>query len=301
MMRSQPDFIYVGLKRSASSFLRGYFNCHPDIVWQRKPVPELYDALFRGSRFETGCEVPNGARFITGSEFLATGPIFDSDRFWEENRLRPGLSCAAAGCRLNPAEIAQGLKRVWPAAKIIIVLRSQIDWFRTHYRVFISNLPAGQHRFRDFLTTPEGQVLLNGGSYHRTLKAYFDLFGRENVDVALFEDVRDNETGMLRALCAFLGVREVPYDPQYRRYNRGPSNAEVNVKSWLAAVGISPRTLAPLRPLVRAIRARLPAKLSAADPIPAEDCRMLGATYAESNRETARLIGRDLQAAGYPW
>ena len=78
--------------------------------------------------------------------------------------------------------------------------------------------------------------MLNAGFYHRIVEAYFDFFGRERVYVGLFEDIRDDEQAALAALCAFLGVREAAYDRNFRRYNRGPSNAEFVVRSWLASV-----------------------------------------------------------------
>jgi hypothetical protein len=299
-MRKQPDFIYIGLKRSASTFLRGYFDCHPDIVWQREGLNLLYDALFCGGRLETEREVPEGSKFIIANEFLATGPIIGSGPDWEKNRLRPGLSSTASGCRMDSSEIARGIKHAYPAAGVVLVLRNQIDWFRTHYRVFMPDLPPRQHRFRDFLTTPEGQVLLNGGFYDRALETYFDVFGRQNVHVALFEDIRDNEEAVLRSLCAFLGVREAPYDPRYRRYNSGPSDAEIKVKSWIAATGLNLQKLRALRPLAQAIRARLPTKWLSADPISEDERYTIAGVYAVSNQHTARLIGRDLAALGYP-
>ena len=32
----QPDVLYIGLQRTGSTFLRGYFSAHPDIVWTRE-------------------------------------------------------------------------------------------------------------------------------------------------------------------------------------------------------------------------------------------------------------------------
>jgi hypothetical protein len=102
-------------------------------------------------------------------------------------------------------------------------------------------------------------------------------------------------------LCGFLGVRQMPYDPRYRRYNRGPSNTAVRVKAWFASAGIGSRHLGALRPLARALRPLLPAQLLGADPLSEHDRRDIAAAYADSNRHTAKLIGRDLGTIRYPW
>lgn len=301
-MIRKPDFIYIGLKRSGSTFLRGYFEGHPDIVWQRKASAFLmHDPAFHGGQADVRHEAPAGAAFVEVNELLATGLMMGAGNAFEANRFRPGSSLAESGCRADPAAVAGRVKETFPEARIIFFLRNQVDWLRTHYRVFIGELPPGRHGFTDFLMTPEGQLVHNGGFYHRTVAAYYDLFGRANVHVALFEDIRDDESGTLRSLCGFLGVPAVPYDPQFRRYNRGPSNLAVKLKTWCAAIGISGKQLAALGPLARLGRALLPPSRAAADPLSRADRDGLAAAYADSNRETARLIGRDLQAAGYPW
>ena len=300
-MQRQPDFIYVGVKRSASTFLRGYFDSHPDIVWRRDSFYLIDDAAYACGNFETTHDVPDTARFVEVNECLATGLMIGADSAWEKSRTNPGVSYAECGSRVDPVEIAQRTKRTFPDARIVLTIRNQVEWLRTHYRVFIGLLPPRRHRFSDFLTTLEGQLVLHGGHYHRTIEAYFDLFGRDNVHVALFEDIRDDETAMLRKLCAFLGVREAPYEARHRRYNRGPSNVDVMVKSWLAAAGVRSAHLGPLRPLARSIRERLPERLGGMDPLSQKDRRTGTAFYALSNQQTARLIGRDLAAAGYPW
>lgn len=303
-MLKQPDFYYIGLPRSGSTFMRGYFEGHPQIFTHTKEEQKTFlsnDAVFQSGQFETKCDVPESMKYLEMTEMLSLGAISGPGQRWDEVRLQPGLSFSATGCRVDPAEIARRMKQAFPNIRIIFTLRNQVDWFRTFFRVLIGDLPPRKHRFTDFLTTLVGQILLFSGHYHRTLDAYFGLFGRENVHVNFFEDIRDNETAMLRAMCGFLGVREEPYNPAMRQYHRGPSNAEANLKNMLASVGISSHILRPLRPLVQPVRSWLETKPIGRDPLSADDKKLIRAIFAVSNRHTARLTGRDLAAAGYPW
>lgn len=301
-MLKSPDFIYVGVQRSGSSFLRGYFDGHPDIVWRREAFRYLMsDEQYGNENFKTQSDVPDGKVLIEVGEMLTMGLVLGRNNKWDEIYTKPGISFSGSGCAADPTEIAKRINETYPSAKIILTLRNQIDWFRTHYRNILGSLSLRQHRFSDYLSTLEGQLVLNEGFYDRIVQSYFDLFGRERVYIGLFEDIRDNEQTALRALRGFLGVREAPYDRQFLRYNRGPSNAEFMVRSWLASTGISVQKLARFRPLAQKLRDRLPAKMPGPDPLSTDNRRMIAALYALSNQRTARLIGRDLADAGYPW
>lgn len=299
-MIREPDIVYIGLKRSGSTFLRGYFETHPDIAWRRESGFLMDDAAFQNHRDRLPATASNGPVCIEANELLATGLMTEPGNAFENNRFVPGASMAASGCRADPVEMAGRIRQAYPDARILLVLRNQTDWLRTHYRVFMGELPPGRHKFSDFLTTLEGQLVRGGGFYDRTIGAYFDLFGRDNVRIALFEDIRDDEAAALKDLCAFLGVREAGYDPADRRYNRGPSNAEVRLRDWLASVGVGSKQLAALRPLGRVVRAVLPQSRSHADPLTDADRRMIAELYGDSNCKTAQLIGRDLARIGYP-
>lgn len=301
-MLKPPDFLYVGVQRAGSTFVGGYFDGHPDVVWQRKVYENIWrDELFQAGQFSIERDVPDGMPFIEHGEMFASGLTFAPDNRWDEIYAKPGSSYAGSGCGVDPGETARRLKKTFPSSKVILSLRNQIDWFRTHYRNILGTLPPRQHRFCDYLATLEGQYVLNEGHFDRIVETYFDLFGRGNVHVGLFEDIRDNERAVLEALCAFVGVRYVPYDRQFQRYNRGPSDTEFMLRNWLASAGISLRKLGRFRPLATKIRQRLPARMPGPDPISKDYRRMIAALYGISNQRTARLIGRDLSVMGYPW
>lgn len=298
--RKPPDVVYIGLKRSASTFLRGYFDGHPQVVWQRESLTIMDDEKFGKQLSDLSREVPVDSVFIEVNELLATGLITEEGNTWEANRTRPDASLRAAGCRVDPVEMAHRVKQICPEAKIVLTLRNQIDWIRTHYRVFMGLMPVRRYRLSDFLSTLEGQTVLYGGFFYATVQAYFQCFGRERVFVALFEDIRGGEEEALASLCKFMGIEPLPYDPRFRRYNQGPGNADVRIKRWLSTVGLRPEHFGSLKPLGKKLSSVLSRRTMEQDIFTEDERRMLTALYGVSNHHTGRLLGIDLGQHGYP-
>ena len=191
-MHKTPDVVFIGLKRSASTFLRGYFTQHPNIAWTRKGTYFIHDSQFQSGNYDNEIEVADQATlcFIEVNELLATGLIVHEHGDWDEIRFKVDHSVDEDSITINSTEVAQRIKKTLPDARIILVLRNQVDWLRTHYRNFMNALPARRKRFSDFLTTPEGQMVLYAGFFNVTIQVYFELFGRENVQVIIYEDFR---------------------------------------------------------------------------------------------------------------
>jgi len=299
--RKSPDVVYVGLKRSASTFLRGYFEGHAQVVWQRESMFLMNDEKFHGISDGLAREVPPNSTFIEVNELLVTGLIMEAGNLWEANRTSPDVSLPACGCRVDPVEVAHRVKQTCPEAKIVITLRNQVEWIRTHYRVFMGLMPTRRFRLADFLSTLEGQMVIYAGHFHATVQAYFECFGRDRVYVALFEDIREREEEALASLCKFIGIEPLPYDPRFRQYNQGPSNAEVRIKQWLSRVGLRPEYFGALKPLGKKLSSILPRKRMEKDIFTAEEHRMLTSFYSVSNHHTGRLLGVNLGQRGYPW
>jgi len=299
--RKAPDVVYVGLKRSASTFLRGYFDGHPQVVWQRESLSIMDDETYGMPHGGLTREVPSSSVFIEVNELLATGLITQKGNTWEAHRICPDKSFSAAGCRVDPVEVAHRVKQLCPEARIILTLRNQVEWIRTHYRVFMGLMPAQRFRLSDFLSTLEGQMVVYAGHFHATVQAYFRYFGRDRVFVTLFEDIRDSEEETIASLCKFIDIAPLPYDPRYRRYNQGPGNEDVRIKRWLSRMGLRPEDFGYLKPLGKKLSSILPRRILEQDILTADERRMMAALYSVSNHHTGRLLGIDLGQRGYPW
>ncbi len=294
--------VLVGYKRSGTTFLRGYFSEHPEIEWRRvgyyllgaaDPDPQEYRRLLGDEGAPTG-------HLIDVCEHLALGLIHNDQEKWQALRFQPDAACDDGVIRIDPVEAARRVKRVAPDARILIVIRNQIDWLQTHYRAFFSELPRGRQSWPDFATTLERRLVLDGGRYDAAIATYRELFDQDRVHVLLLEELRDELESCLRALCAFLGVDYVPYDITRAPHNKGPENADVR----LARLAGTLPSWRPLRTLVRTMgtpaRTWIRRRISKRDLLTEDEKRVLAAFYAASNRRTERLIGKDLGRFGYP-
>ena len=301
-MRRTPDLIHVGLKRSGSTFLRSYFTQHPEISWARKANYFLrpaagdldeYLSLFNGEESE-------GKVFIDMYEHLSVGQFLKDAAAWRKLRFVPAATVTSDILDIDPVAVAERIKALLPEARILLVLRNQIDWLRTHYRTFLGELTRDRNGFADFLSTAEGQMVAYAGLYDRTLRAYLDLFGTANVHVMLLEELRDSLEPTLRGLCDFCGVGYVPCDTSKVDYNRGVTNYDGNLARLVATFNITASHSGPAASVLKLGRKPVPTRALDRDVLTTEEETLLKAFYAVSNQHTRRLTDRDLGAYGYP-
>ncbi len=98
-----------------------------------------------------------------------------------------------------------------PGAKIIICIRNPADRFISHYNMHLRDTGEDVD-FESFLKHPfsrEGLSLLDLGCYCRQVKNYFDVFGRNNVHIVLFEHIVKDFDKATEDICSFLSIQHV--------------------------------------------------------------------------------------------
>ena len=143
-------------------------------------------------------------------------------------------------------------------------------------------------------------MVLYAGFFNVTIQVYFELFGRENVHVALFEEIKDQEEKALMDLCEFLRVPYIPYTSKSGFYNKGPTNTDVRAQRIATIVGINPQHLGPFKPTLLKLRNLISLGWMDSDVLSYEDKKFIRTFFAISNQHTAGLIGRNLRTFGYP-
>jgi hypothetical protein len=187
----------------------------------------------------------------------------------------------SAPVAVDPAEITRRIHDCLPEAKILMVLRNQVDWLRSMYLHYLEHLPFGHRSFQHFLDTVEGRCALDAGFYDRFLTGCFGLFGRDRVHVMLLERLAAFEQVELQALCRFLGVEYVAHDHSRADRNAGRGNAAALRFGRLVGRLLShtPWTCNNLGPRHEAV---------------------IRAFYSASNTRTAELLACDLSEFRYP-
>jgi hypothetical protein len=112
-------------------------------------------------------------------------------------------------------EAAQRIKHFAPDASIIAILRNPVDRAYSKYLQlrrdecetltdFMAALRAEPERIRKNWSPT--WFYIDRGFYHRQLAVYFELFGRERIHVALYDDFVQNPQRTLNEMFAFLGL-----------------------------------------------------------------------------------------------
>ena len=207
-MHSVPDVLHVGFSKCASTYLQTFFQQHPELFLVIKShfftpfehcsfesSPDTYYNLFKTARSNQIC--------LESDEHILLPvhhPVLDS----------------AATTLESVSEVSQRIKSVQPKAKIILVVRNQVDLIVSRYSEYL--LAGGKLGFDNFV----GEFLACGEDgknyyqnyYSRILDIFEDDFSPPSVLILLQEEFQRDEADTVRQICQFLGiaVRQTPGD-----------------------------------------------------------------------------------------
>lgn len=289
-----PDAALVGYYKGGTTFLRGYFDHHPDITWSRSlaflvrpdfaAFPENYHPAVEPSR----------PVFVECFEGLSQGLVLQDPERWRTEYLVPGISCGEHPNKQDLQTIPSRLSTVFPDTKVIIVIREQVSIIRSIFLHFQMGLPAGQRTFHSFLETLAAKVALRSLCYDEAIRAYQKRFGEDRVLILLNEQMKEDLPNALRPLCSFLGVEYVDYPKKRQTRNTGRGCSFANLCMLAESMGWD----AARRPkVVRQLAGVLP--FLGGDVIGRETKRTVRAAFASSNAATAELTGLPLAKYGY--
>jgi len=210
-----PNFFIVGAAKAGTTSLYHYLRQHPEVF-----LPSIKETFFFAG--------------IHKKDFLGPGSFYGNSivETWEDylslfqdayGKKAIGEVCVAY---LYFKESALRIYQKVPNARIIIILRNPIDRaysnYMHHVRDGIEDLS-----FEEAIQVEDerkkqgywwGFRYIDVGFYYEQVKRYFDIFGKEQVHVYLYEDFAKDPVFVLRAIMRILEVNEsfVPaYMPVY--------------------------------------------------------------------------------------
>lgn len=138
---------------------------------------------------------------------------------------REALSCQCAFNGSNALRTAARLKLVFPDAKIIYFIRRQTDFFLSLYSQYLKL--GGTLTQKDFFySTYFNRRMISRMKYSYVIKAYYELFGQNNVLIQTYEELRHDNEGVLKKLVDFSGAK-FTQTSFYRTQSVNPS-----LRSW---------------------------------------------------------------------
>lgn len=176
--RRLPDFIGVGPGRTGTTWLHETLKGHVGL-------PLIKETHYFKHHYDKGPEW-YAAHFADCSLELPVGEI--------------------CGTYFNLPSARERIARDLPNCKIICSLRDPVDRMYSHYRQMRS-LWGTRESFEEALQNrPE---IRDASGYAMHVEAWQKNFGRENVLVIFYDDLKSNPQGYIDSVCAFLGISPI--------------------------------------------------------------------------------------------
>jgi hypothetical protein len=191
-----PNFFIVGAQKAATTSLYFYLKEIPGVYMS--PVKEpLYFA----------------AHAIQNSAFDVIRDKKEYLRLFEKARGYIAVGEASTGYLWDP-DAPKLIHQAVPHARIIMILRDPIERAYSNYLMYKKYGRIKSSFYDELMRDYKSQEKLYGrsqlyvemGMYYEQVKRYFDIFGREQVKVIIFEEFVQHSEQSINEVLAFLGV-----------------------------------------------------------------------------------------------
>jgi len=197
-----PNFFIVGAAKAGTTFLYYFLKQHPQIYMSPLKEPHYFSDIHIKEKIEK--------RYIyKRKDYLALFMGIKGEKAIGE----------ASVSYLCYESSPYNIKRVIPRAKIIIILRNPIERAFSHFLMDIRDgkLPPDA----EFIETVKNDyykigrkgwghsnLFIEFGMYYEQVKRYLEIFGKENVSVNFFEDLKQDKFTCIKNIFKFLDVDE---------------------------------------------------------------------------------------------
>jgi hypothetical protein len=295
-----PDFFIVGAPRSGTTAMYEYLAAHPQIYASPLKEPQFFARdLDSGSYLESLSFMRDRETYLA----LFAGARPDQ------------LAFEGSTWYLYSKVAAAGIHDVRPDARVIAMLRNPVHMLHSlHGRRFYAgseDIP----RFEDALAAEDDRragrripvrarnvkALLYSevGRYSEQLERYFELFGRDNVHVIVFEDFVRDVAEAYRGVLEFLGV-DASFAPDFRIVNAGAQRRSRRLQQMLLSPRVirAVRAVAParVRPKIGPLWDRINSRPERREPLDPAVAAALRERLLPDIVRTGELLGRDLTA-----
>lgn len=216
-------FIHIGMPKSASTTIqRHLFGKHPQINYISLHSINGQDQ----GEDEHGSTNPRKAALVAFYSEILKAQNFNERKaraYFEEAVLQHTEPTRVTvlshegflnGIALVPfEEKARRLQRILPEGKIILVLRNQLEYIKSHYRMWpfdprdiYEGDPVPIKEWVEITFATEDNQVMDILKYDELFRLYSDLFGSGNVLVLCMESLRTNMREFTDPFSTFLGI-----------------------------------------------------------------------------------------------
>jgi len=223
-----PNFLIIGAPKCGTTSLYAYLQQHPQVFMSFPKEPTFFgnegtDGLFNGPHDE---DRAYHSRVITN--FADYAALFDP----VTNEKAVG---EASIYSLYLPKAPEQIKKYVPKATMFAVLRNPADRAYSAY-LHVVRQARERRSFADSLRQEPERIRQKWnplwhfkamGFYYEQVKRYFDMFGRDQVHVYLYEDLQKQQLPLIKNVLELIGVDSSFVPDTSRRYKRSyvPKNA----------------------------------------------------------------------------
>jgi hypothetical protein len=201
-----PNFLIVGAAKSGTTSIHSYLNQHPEIYMS--PLKET--EFFINISNKLVVEGPN-------TEIALSKGVHSFDEYhklFEDVKNEIAIGETTPGYLYHPW-VAGTIHEYIPDCKIIVILRNPVDRAFSHFKMLQRMGIESDISFIEAIRLEEKRVSENWGIgfhytrrgfYYTQLKRYFDIFDKDQIQVFLFDDLKNKESQLFINLFDFLGV-----------------------------------------------------------------------------------------------
>lgn len=204
-----PNFIIIGAAKSGTTALYKYLQQHPDIFMSEVKEPRFF--AFEGETLNFKGPQGHGDRFNaeTITDLATYTALFDDVQ--QESAIGE-----ASPAYLSSAEKASArIQHHVPHAKLIAILRHPAERAYSGYMHTVRNGWEKNLNFDQVLTQEQQRIQKNWGAlwHHQTLGFYsdqlihyYERFSKDQIQVYLYDDLKQDAPGLMRTIFQFLEV-----------------------------------------------------------------------------------------------
>lgn len=200
-MLNIPNLFIVGAPKAGTTSLYEYLKKSPEVFMSPIKEPQFFSSsVLPSNRFWK--PIRNKKQYFALFDKVSTEKIIgEASTTYLYDPNAPGL-----------------INELNPDSKIIIIIRDPVErtfsnWLHLkrigEYHKILKSSFNEQIRFE--LNSPTNQNIphlrLYIGNYSQYIKRYFELFGKEQVKVLIFEEFTKNLTRSMKQICEFLGIK----------------------------------------------------------------------------------------------
>ena len=194
--------IHIGFPKTGSTFLQKYFSAHPEIYHNRQRFEHYVKTGFIDDRL-ISCD--DGFAFdLLSEELLSIWPGDDSGLDSRSYNMNYDI-------KRKQKETAEGLKRLFPEAKVLIVVRGYQSLVSSLYSQYLFTGETGSFKEAQQIIQ---HSILEMYDYNHVIGIYKKLFGADNVLILPFEFLSDAPLQYLEHIEQFFGFQQFKFSPQ---------------------------------------------------------------------------------------